>query len=106
MNAKETLWQCGIDLDNGANGYAWGSSMGSHFGIAHAIEHAGEEIPSSWGFSHSILCDGTFDDDEDYEAIGVTEAVERGDLTWGAVRHMGDVLHRYESLLERAGRSY
>ena len=102
---KQALWEIGIDIDNGPNGDPWGSSMGAHFSAAHALEHADEDIPHEWGYRDSIACHG-FDTDEDYEAIAITAAVQDGRLTWEDVRRIGDVLHRYERLLERAGRSY
>ena len=99
---RSRLWNAGIDFDKGD---PWGSSMAAHFGIAHALEHAGEDVPGEWEYRDSPLCDG-LDPDEDYEAIAITEAIERGDLTWAEVVRIGAVLHRYEAILDRAGRSY
>ena len=97
--------EAGIDLDRGPHGDARGTSMALHFSIANALYAADEAIPSDWQYRHGMSA-GDLDPDEDYDAIALTEIVEAGRLTWDNVRHIGNVLHRYERVLERAGRDY
>ena len=79
--------------------------MSLHFACADALFAADEAIPWDWQYRPGLGA-GTLDPDEDYEAIELTTLVAAGRLTWDNVRHIGNVLHRYERVLERAGRAY
>lgn len=110
-NARETLWSLGIEIDNGPNGDAWGSSIGALFDIAHAIEHYGKDYPPvDWEYRDSLGCTGLLPSREsrftgqDEDARVLAAAILRG--CEQSITHVGDVLHRYLRVLERAGKSY
>ena len=82
----------------------WGEAMGAHFTIAHALENRPSRngwpvIPSKWGF-HDPWVHGLDGIDDPYTRQWIrmvkTETLIRA----------GEILHRYESCLERAGKSY
>ncbi len=86
----------------------FGASMMTLGDIAHALEHAGEEMPSSWGYRDSIICHGLepHESGEDDTAIMLTEMVADGALTWQGLRDAGNVLDRYIGILTTQGRDY
>jgi hypothetical protein len=83
---------------------AFGSTMAWWFGCADALSFAGEWIPDEWEYVGQHLLD--LDEDEDFNAVMLTEYVENGDLTWDDVRHFGNVFQRYRENLGRLGRDY
>lgn len=102
VRASEFVTECGLDRDAGD---AWGSTMSLLFGIADALTHADETVPSAWEYRHAPGCDA-LSPDEDYDAIAITAAIDSRRVSWEDARHAGDVLNRYSHVLERAGRSY
>ncbi len=97
---REALELMRMDRD----GDDWGTSMAHHFGIAHALYHAGADIPGEWEYRHGMGCQSEPDESEwpDAEYVFMTHS-ESG---IAMLHYAGNVLNRYESLLERAGRSY
>ena len=82
----------------------WGESMGAHFTIVHALEdrttpNGWPVIPSKWEFRNPM---GTgIDAIEDSYTRKWIRMVKIETLI-----RAGEILHRYESCLERAGKSY
>jgi hypothetical protein len=79
--------------------------MAAWFGVADALTAEGESVPYAWEYRPGLGA-GMLHPEEDYHAIAIVDAVERGDLDWDRVRHIGDVLARYARACERAGLSY
>ena len=77
----------------------WGESMMAHFTIAHALD-AYSMVPGTWGFRGGMGAWG-FDAIEDPYTRKWIRKVRPETL-----QRAGEILHRYEHLLERAGHSY
>ena len=88
------------------HGDPWGYAMGAHFDIAHALldrpsPNGWPWIPSRWGFRPSPMLTRGLDGIEDAYVRQWISKVRTATLV-----RAGDILHRYEARLERAGRSY
>ena len=86
----------------------FGASMGTLWDIAHALEHAGEDMPWQWRYRDSMNCPGLepHESGENDTAIMLTEMVAGGALTWSGLRDAGNVLDRYIGILTAQGRDY
>lgn len=76
----------------------WGESMGAHFTIADALEER-YAVPSRWQYRPGITS-GLAAIDDPYVRQWISKV--RTDTLVRA----GEILHRYENLLERSGHSY
>lgn len=106
MKARETLWNLGIEIERSD---AWGSVLGAHFDIAHAIEHYGREYPpADWGYRDALGCDGLdrHASGENDQARTIAAAILRHPELERELVRVGNVLQRYSNMLKRAGRSY
>lgn len=104
---RDTLWRHGIEIDNGRNGDAWGSSMCAWFDIAHAIEHYGTDyVPHAWNYRDSMGCRGLdkHESGENDSARSLAAGILRGRES--DIVRAGNVLKRYTRILKRAGRDY
>ena len=71
---------------------AWGSVMSWWFDIAEALHARGEDIPAEWQFRPG--------------AGGCEESERLEDYSSDTLEQFGNLLNRYASALESAGRSY
>lgn len=89
-----------------APGDAWASAMGAWFAIAGVLTIEGESVPASWQYRPSPLQTEEHERDGSWLADYFFDAYRAGDINADDLRHAGDVLMRYSSMLETAGRSY
>lgn len=81
----------------------WGTSLSWHFAVCELmLEWAPPDPPAEWGFRQAM--GGPETDSFPYQEIEAM--IESGQLDPNELLSIGQVLHRYEAMLERAGRSY
>lgn len=87
-------------MDAGDDPYGW--CMGHWFGIAHALNCAGEDIPAEWRYRAGAMGP----DVEDWPASQYAEGLDTGEWSADDLRDTGDVLNRYRNRVEYAGLAY
>lgn len=81
----------------------WGTSLTWHFAVCELmVEWAPPYPPSEWGFRQAMGGPDT----ENHAYQELTDMIEAGEVDPDDLLRVGQVLHRYEAMLERAGRSY
>lgn len=81
----------------------WGTSLTWHFAICDLMVEWGPPYPhSDWGFRQTI--GGA--DTESHAYQDLSWMLENGELSPHDLLAIGKILHRYENMLERNGRSY
>lgn len=96
INRKIDLLVLGWD-----NGDKFGSTMAWAFGVADALELAGQEIPEVWKYRP-----GACGPSPSIESDEITEHVKAGIVTWEEVRELGNALIRYRKILGERGEDY
>lgn len=81
----------------------WGTAMAWHFAIADCLGHGwGPPYPpADWGYSSPM---GPDENDPRFRAL--EEMLHAGTVSSEDLLRVGNILHRYERVLERAGRDY
>jgi hypothetical protein len=98
-NALRTQFRITYDGD------LWGQAMGWLFAIADYLWHTSpEDIPASWQFRHSPVCNG--DNPDNYELSTIGYMIVNGEITDEDVLTFGKTLGRYANVLRLAGRDY
>lgn len=81
----------------------WGTSMSWHFALCDVmVEWAPPYPPADWKFRQAMAGPDT----ESFAYQELTSLMESGELSSTDLLRIGNVLHRYEAMLDRAGRSY
>jgi hypothetical protein len=86
----------------------WGTAMSHHFAICEVLYHDDIHVPSEWEYRHGMGHDQLDQDidGEDCTAMDYVYMLSNGTVTHDDLIHAGNVLSRYERLLEHLGRSY
>lgn len=96
MSYRDLKTQLMMGFDPGDR---WGSAMGMFFDVTEELDRRGADIPPAWGYRCGALGVG---EPETYDAEVITELnPDDEDLL-----RLGNVLHRYTGMLDRAGHSY
>ena len=77
----------------------WGESMGAHFTIAHALDER-YAVPGHWGFRQGMGASGLDAIEDPYVRRWIAK------VRTETLLRAGEILHRYENCLDRAGHSY
>jgi hypothetical protein len=89
---------------------AWGSTLQWHFAICEVLTAAGWDVPAKWEFHQGPISRGESIYDvargDEYPDAALAESVIHNDYTPDDLLYAGEVLHRYASVLRRAGVSY
>lgn len=81
----------------------WGTCMSWHFAICDVMtEWAPPYPPSEWGYHQAL--GGVETDSFQYQEL--TAMMESKEITEHDLLAVGKILHRYEQILEKKGRSY
>jgi hypothetical protein len=99
------------DLRMYSDGDAWGDTMSAWFSIADVLYVTGEELPNAWKYrqprSEETVLENMHDPDNgDSLAQDLLLGVGDGTVSANDLRHAGNVLDRYASILTAQGRNY
>ena len=89
------------------SGDAWGDAMGAWFSIAAVLTIETEDVPATWQYrpGASVFREEDLRADDDMAGYLLNEYRE-GVFSADDLRHAGNVLNRYTTMLRNAGRDY
>jgi len=89
-----------------SSGDAWGDTMGAWFDIADILHCDGAEIPPDWQYRRGSTLAEDHCREESLFFADTLDDWREGAITADDLRHVGNVLARYSSILRAQGRDY
>lgn len=93
-------------IDNDRRHDPWGAAMAAHFALCDVMYHEGLSIPDEWQYRPGLIARHPGVVDMDDGCCDLHDEWLCGYFDHEAMVYAGNVLHRYEGLLDHLGRSY